>query len=83
MRPYKGLLVSLYYNGRTDRASLQESYRCTTTDALPLDTNRASPQGDVPRASHYINNVSDPSAASRNSFNTFVASKRVYDLRYG
>ena len=31
----------------------------------------------------YINNVSDPCVASRNSFNTFVASKRVYDLRYG
>ncbi|WP_297123933.1 hypothetical protein, partial [uncultured Porphyromonas sp.] len=26
-------VVSLYYNGRTDRASLQKSYRCTTTDA--------------------------------------------------
>ena len=27
VRPYNGLLVSLYYNGRTDRASLQRVTR--------------------------------------------------------
>ena len=31
MRPYKGLYVPLYYNGRTDRASLQRVTRIALT----------------------------------------------------
>ncbi len=39
--PDTSLLVLLYYDGRTDRASLQESY-CFAGDGLPsLDTTRA------------------------------------------
>ena len=38
MRPFISLLVLLYYNGRTDRASLQKSYCFAGDGRLSLDT---------------------------------------------